>query len=301
MKIRKYRNGFGFTLIELLVVIAIIAILAAMLLPVLAAAKRKAQSINCLNNVKQLTMAAFMYEQDHNSVINYGGKDANGNYVVWLDALAENEPKAYQARLCPTAATLDTTHIGKADHCYIVAGGSATDPTNWCSYTINGWLYDPNSGAGGKTPLSFQTDTLQGSYFRKDTNIRQPAATPLFGDGIKDDGWPITYSQTEPSSSGLDPASYVGSPGSGKADLYNSDISQQGMARFLIGRHGSISASGAPRAFLTGSGGHGPATVNPLPSSINVGFNDGHAESVKLFNLWSLTWSGTSIPQAQPK
>jgi prepilin-type N-terminal cleavage/methylation domain-containing protein/prepilin-type processing-associated H-X9-DG protein len=55
----------GFTLIELLVVIAIIAILAAILFPVFARARAKAQQNNCLSNIKQMSLAVISYVADY--------------------------------------------------------------------------------------------------------------------------------------------------------------------------------------------------------------------------------------------
>lgn len=56
----------GFTLTEMLVVTAVIAVLAALLLPVLSAAKIRAQRTACMNNLRQINLGVRMYSDDSN-------------------------------------------------------------------------------------------------------------------------------------------------------------------------------------------------------------------------------------------
>ena len=80
---RKRRPDGKFTLIELLIVIAIIAILAALLLPALHSARKKAQAIGCMSNLKQVGQAALMYEHDHGR----GVESVTWNYMRWQSTL----------------------------------------------------------------------------------------------------------------------------------------------------------------------------------------------------------------------
>src|SRR5690349_11324383 len=59
----------AFTLIELLAVIAVIALLAALLMPALVNAKRKGQQSSCLSNMRQVSMAAWLYMSDNNGAL----------------------------------------------------------------------------------------------------------------------------------------------------------------------------------------------------------------------------------------
>src|ERR1035437_4958563 len=125
----------AFTLIELLVVIAIIAILAAMLLPALAAAKRKAQRINCVNNLKEVGLAFRVWEGDNGDqypmavgtaqggarefVAQNGNAGANGGFVATFLVMS-NELSTPRILIGPsdashtTAATNFSPQIGGA-------------------------------------------------------------------------------------------------------------------------------------------------------------------------------------------
>jgi prepilin-type N-terminal cleavage/methylation domain len=139
MHISRIRNGRAFTLIELLVVIAIIAILAAMLLPALSRAKRKAQGIACMSNGKQLGLAYLMYAQDNNDIALPG----NGYSGVpeWVGGRVDVTPDAVDENIVRNSPTFVYANSTKVFRCPSDMAGfqfkGTVTPRNR-SYSVNG-------------------------------------------------------------------------------------------------------------------------------------------------------------------
>ena len=278
------RSPNGFTLIELLVVISIIALLIALLLPALAQAKKLGESAVCLSNLRQIGVSYQEYVSEYSTLACNMNANKSGNYYAgdWTNLLAPflTTPAVL---ICPstiidpvtntwlqpspTANTPYATYFvhnnwthytaGQAPSAFVNLGTALWgQPTLYNSYCFNGWVYNYNAcPTDVQTALSGLAPSWDNNGQSTASNFFGPAGqpteeTPLAGDGVMSDGFP------EP---GNIPPISLGQPaGSGYPSVYNSFMDD-----FITNRHGVTT---------------------------NFAFVDGHAESVKLADVWNLHW-----------
>jgi prepilin-type N-terminal cleavage/methylation domain-containing protein/prepilin-type processing-associated H-X9-DG protein len=250
----------AFTLVELLVIIAIIGILAGLLLSALSSAKQQATSIQCINNLKQETVAYYSYAQDFK-----GGIACDNVVSLWMKPLLPYVAQNTAVRLCPVAnsrgslATNAQAGNASAPWLWIIN----PDPTlNLGSYAINGWLYSLTGSNGLVAQI-----TDGSNYFPSSVSIPLPAQTPVFMDANWPDVWPTIADI---------PAQ----------DLFAGDPDYP-LGRISIARH-------PLKGNCTVEEG------DPLPGAINMSYADGHAAQLALQQMKTVIWHLGYQPVADP-
>lgn len=254
---RRIRHGF--TLVELLVVIGIIALLLSILLPVLAHARRAARATVCLAHLQQLNAAYRMYlENNHNHSFPFT-EDITS--MQWFELLQPYNGNVKAILICPDASDPGNI-LGSA---FMAWGPRYTynshPPKDWIARAVFTGSYGINGWI--TEPPAEQRPKIPEEYASKmiEQPVRDAAHVPVFGDCIE--AWASPDSDDTPPYDLIHPLPYY----SGTGPKPRGPKGQ--MAYFCIDRHFH---------------------------AVNIAFMDGHAERIKLEELWKLHWNGTFKP-----
>jgi prepilin-type N-terminal cleavage/methylation domain-containing protein/prepilin-type processing-associated H-X9-DG protein len=173
----------GFTLVELLVVLAVIAVLAALLLPAIAATKPNSQGFQCLNNEKQLTLACQMYAEDNRDILPPNDYPYTTPYFTqtalnkthlknWVVGTMEQAFDASSSSELTDPNTLLSAYVTNA----VVYRCPADNYINPFSHRLNVRSYSMNSAVG---------TVWSGFLFSPQTSPNLPVGSPVQG------GWLI--------------------------------------------------------------------------------------------------------------
>ncbi|MGA3267389.1 MAG: DUF1559 domain-containing protein [Verrucomicrobiota bacterium] len=181
-------GAVAFTLVEMLVVIAVIAILAALVLPALAAAKARAQTVICLNNTKQLALAAITYASDHDDSLPYNlvGQAAATNLQNWAAGVLDwdltpdntNVALLIQAALGPYLGKMAAVYHCPADYVLSQTQSLAGWKFRVRSYSMNASVGD----AGSVSESGYNINNPGYVQFFKLTTISRPSDIFVFLD-----------------------------------------------------------------------------------------------------------------------